>query len=53
VARTKGSGLGLAIVASIVRAHQETIAIASDHAKGTEVELCLRLAADLTLEAER
>jgi signal transduction histidine kinase len=53
VAGTKGSGLGLAIVASIVRVHQGTIAIASVHEKGTEVDLGLRLAADLTLEAER
>ena len=49
----EGSGLGLAIVASIVRGHQGTIAIASDQGKGTEVELRLPLAADLELEAER
>jgi two-component system, NtrC family, sensor kinase len=45
----EGSGLGLAIVASIVRAHQGTVTIASDHGKGTQFELRLPLGADLTL----
>lgn len=48
----EGSGLGPAIVASIVRAHRGTIAIASNHGKGTEIELRLALGSDLTLEAE-
>ncbi len=50
MAGAKRSGLGLAVVASIVHVYQGTIAIASDHEKGTEVELRLRLAADPTLD---
>lgn len=43
----EGSGLGLAIVASIVRAHQGTIALESAIGSGTQIELRFPLDAEL------